>query len=877
MVLPAARLALRRGPALAAAALLAFAARLPAQRPLDGGPWDPGIPTPASVRGFETGERFSTYRDVERVLEAIAAASDRVALETYGVSAEGRPLRIAWVSSPAHLARLEALRAENRAALTGDAPPDRPIFVWLSFGIHGDEASSPEAALELLWRLAASRDPEVARWLDGAVVAIDPLLNPDGHERYVTWYRSVAGPRPDADPAAREHRPGWPGGRTNHWYFDLNRDWAWGVMPETRARRAAYLATLPQVHVDLHEMDPTSSYFFFPPADPVHANYPESTARWGRVFGLANGAAFDARGWPYFTGEDFDLFYPGYGDSWPSFFGATGMTYEQAGGGRAGLAIERAPGDTLRLAGRAEHHVVAAWTTIATAYENRAARIADFDAFWRSPARRPPGGPAAWLVAADSPDGVALARTLADQGVAVDTLSSPLAASGLGPYPETGADRGRTLPPGTFVVRADQPLGRYAATLLSAGTGMPDSTLFYDITGWSLPYLYDVPTWTADRAPTDTGRWTPSLDPPPAGTPPPGAVAWAWPYRSLVDVIAAGRLAADGWPVRVAERGFEAGGRAFPAGTFVVRLDDPPADRRGLAAAWEAAVRAGVRPVGLSSSESAAGIDLGSERMRRLRVPRVAVAAGPGTDPPSVGGVWHLLAAECGWPVEVVRLADLAAAPGDHGDSLAARDAEPLDLGRYTAIVLPDVEGPGVYGAGLGSAGRDRLAAWVEAGGVLVGLRQATAWLADEDAGMTGFTLAEPAEPDPEALRRPAAVRAEVEVRERIPGTIVALEADTTHALGWGYDDGRAGALVREPVELELSEGADPWLYADAPPLAGYLPAAARERLAGTPYAVVEGKGEGAVVGFADDPAFRGIAHGLKKTLLNAILLLPGG
>ncbi|MDX1660903.1 MAG: M14 family zinc carboxypeptidase [Gemmatimonadota bacterium] len=848
------------------------------QFPPGPGPYDPGVPAPADLRGFETGERFSTYRDVERVLEGIAEGSDRVTLERYGTTVEGRALRLAWVSSPTNLERLDALRAANRAATTGRAPADRPIFVWLSFGIHGDEASSPETALELLYHLAASRDPEVEAWLDHAVVVVDPLLNPDGHERYAGWYRSVVGPEPDPDPTAREHRPPWPAGRTNHWYFDLNRDWAWGVQPETRARRAVYLETLPQVHVDFHEMDPSSSYFFFPAADPLHPHYPESTHRWGRIFGGANASAFDARRWPYFTAEEFDLFYPGYGDSWPSYFGATGMTYEQAGGGRAGLALELASGDTLTLRRRAEKHLVAGLTTIETAVERRAERLADFDAFWRSP--RPPDAPAAWLVEGGSPDGRALARLLAEQGIAVDTLAAGLSTDGLTPYRATGAEARSSVPPGTFLLSAEQPLGRYLATLMAAEVELPDSTLFYDITGWSLPYLYGVPTWRASRRPSvPHHRWDPGAR---EGSsplePPPGTVALAWAYDDAGDAIAAGRLAADGWSIRVAEAGFRAAGHDFPAGSFVLRLDEQGPDRRDAGIAGAALAESGRigSPVALTSSEAGRGIDVGSNRMRPLRAPAIAIVAGPGTEPTSVGATRHFLEAEADLPVEVVRLVDLAAAPGVPADSATSPSARPLRLDRYTTVVLPDADGADAYAAALGEPGTRRLAEWVRAGGTLVGIRAGAAWLAEDASGLAGFALAEKPDPTEAELRAPTAVRQAEAIRDRIPGTIVAVAVDSTHALGWGYP-GRAAVLVRDPVEIEISEGANPWLYRDAGPLAGYLPVEARDRLAATPYVVAERSGEGWIVGFADDPAFRGILHGLKKALLNAMLILPGG
>ncbi|HEY7472751.1 MAG TPA: M14 family zinc carboxypeptidase [Gemmatimonadota bacterium] len=839
------------------------------------GPYDPAVPTVAALRGFETGTSFSLHADVGRVLHGLQRASDRIRLETYGRSVEERDLWLVWISAPRNLAALDSLRAANRAAM--DETPlasgaARPIFVWLSFGVHGDEASTTEAALELVYHLAASRDPAVLDWLERAVVIVDPLLNPDGHERYVTWYRSVVGRAPDPEPAAREHRPPWPSGRTNHWYADLNRDWAWGVQPETRARVAAYLATMPQVHVDFHEMDPGSTYFFFPAAEPIHSYYPPSTGEWGRIFGTANAAAFDARGWPYYTGEDFDLYYPGYGDSWPSFFGATGMTYEQAGGGEAGVVLRREGDATLTLADRVARHLEAAMTTIETAVANRERRLADFDAFWGGAARRAPGSPAAWAIAGDGAAADALAELLARQGVRVDTLAAT-ARGTLVPFPGTPATD--SLPAGTLLVPAGQALGRFAAALLEPETSLPDTSLFYDITGWSLPYLYDLDAWRAESIPSArTDRWAPPAEPL-VDSVPEGTVGFAWVYRDVADVIAAGRVAARGIPVRVSERPFTIGGRRFPRGSFVVTAARPsePDQPEGL----ESALReAGARPLALASWSAEDGVDLGSGRVRLVRAPRIALASGPGTQPTSVGNAWQLLAVEAGLPLDVVRLADLSAEAGADEDSLAGVDRAPIDLAPYTAIVLPDADGPLAYAAALGPTGARRLEAWVRQGGTLIAIRAAAEWLADSATGIGDLALA-PAPPPPgEAEKRaPQAVRDAVEIRSRIPGTVVAVVVDTTATLGYGYGDGRAAVLVRDPTELDLAEDGNAWVYADEPPLAGYLPADARGRLAGRPYAVTRGLGKGTIVAFADDPGFRGIVYGLKKLYLNAALLVP--
>ncbi len=841
------------------------------------GPYDPSVPTVAELRGFPTGHTFSTDREIERVLTGLAAASKRILLTEYGASFEKRPLRLAWVSTPENLTRLDSLRAVNARLMRGEAVDlkDQPIFVWLSFGVHGDEASSPEAALELLYHLAAAEDDATREWLANCVIVIDPLLNPDGHARYVTWFRGVMGDRPDPDPSAREHRPPWPGGRTNHWYFDLNRDWAWGVQPETRARAAVYLRTLPQVHVDFHEMDAGSTYFFFPPAAPIHPFYPASTAAWGRVFGEANAAAFDSRGWSYYTEEDYDLFYPGYGDSWPSFYGATGMTYEQAGGGKAGVVLEREGMEPLTLTGRVRHHLLAAMTTIETAAERRRERLADFAAFWSPATRIAPGAPAAYLVPPSRAAGD-LAALLARQGIQVDTLDAAVAVSSLTPYPgvQPLAD---SLPSGTLLLRSDQPLGRYLAALMSPGEAPPDTSLFYDITGWALPYLYDVPAYRSARGPAvATAGW----QPPRPGAPSPEAdaktVAFVWDYAAPEDVLAAARLQAVGYRVQVAERALDLEGKRRRPGTFILPVSQPDSVAGPPAELERAITSAGTRPSAVSSFHTASGVDLGSGHVRTLRTARVALVGGPAVHPASLGAARLLIERESGVDVDVIRLEDLAAAPATGPDSLDGRGREPLDLAAYSAIVLPDGPGADAYASALGHTGRERLADYIDAGGTLIGVRAGAAYLAVGESGLTEIELVEEPHATEDERRAPRAEREAGEERQRIPGTLLAAVVDTTSTLGYGFPDGAAAVMAREPVELALADGGNAWLYADLDPLAGYLPPAARERLPGTPYAVLAERGRGHVVLFADDPAFRGIMHALKKLYLNAVLLVPG-
>jgi len=296
---------------------------------------DERVPRPEAVLGYPLGAHFTHWAQILSYLQAVAAASDRVKLWEYGKTYEGRPLELVAISSKENLARLDSLRAErlrlgDPGALSREERDSLarqlPVAVWLAYGIHGDEASSSEAAMAVAYVLAAGGG-DVPELLKSTIVLIDPLSNPDGRERYIRGYEERQGASPDPRAAAAEHFQPWPGGRQNHYLVDLNRDWAWASQRETRARIAAYRSWEPQVYVDFHEMGSEASYFFPPPSEPVNNRIERRVLSWIETFGRANAEAFDRQGWVYFKSEDYDLFYPGYGDSYPSLRGAVGMTY----------------------------------------------------------------------------------------------------------------------------------------------------------------------------------------------------------------------------------------------------------------------------------------------------------------------------------------------------------------------------------------------------------------------------------------------------------------------------------------------------------------------------------------------------------------------
>src|SRR3954468_19459019 len=356
------------------------------------GPYRETVPRPQSILRFDVGEFHTNYATMERVLERIAqAAPDRVRVMDIGETNEHRVMHLVAVSAPENIQRLDEIKGSiARLADPRKTSPEEaqriisstPVLVWLAYTIHGNESASFEAMMQVLYQLAASNEPATLDILKNAVVLINVCENPDGHERFVSWYNSNSTGNPD--PLASEHRQPWSVfGRYNHYRFDLNRDNIASTQTDTRLMQRAYLEWNPQVLVDHHGQP---SQFFFPPAaQPINPNLPQGeTSRWLSIFGRANAEQFDARNWDFYVWDVFDLFYPGYWDSWPSLNGATGMTYETDGGGFKGINWRRDDDTIVTLRSGIAKHFVASLTTLETAARNREARLKDYYGFKRS-------------------------------------------------------------------------------------------------------------------------------------------------------------------------------------------------------------------------------------------------------------------------------------------------------------------------------------------------------------------------------------------------------------------------------------------------------------------------------------------------------------
>ncbi|MEW5930480.1 MAG: M14 metallopeptidase family protein [Gemmatimonadota bacterium] len=862
--------------ALLSALLLSAAVPAAAQHAFSaGGDYDPAVPTPRSVLGYEVGERFTPHHLLARYVERVAAASPRVRVDTVAHTFEGRELLRVTVAGEANARRLDAVRADaarladprGASAAELEAVVRRlPAVVWLGYTVHGNEASGTEAAIATLYQLAAGRDAETRAVLDSTVVLIDPVQNPDGHERHVQDVMRMRGALGvPTSPEAMIHGGNWPGGRTSHYLFDLNRDWFILSHPESRGRVRTFTTWWPHVAVDLHEMGSNSTYFFAPPMEPVNKNVHPSIVRGWDVFAAANAAAFDRQGWSYFRREGYDEFYPGYGVSWPSLIGAVGMTYEQASS--AGGAVRRRDGTVLTLREAAHHHYTASMATLGAAARNRTARLRDYLEFRRSAVSDAPRGGLRAVAWEPDAQGRAdsLARRLADNGIAVGRLRSAASVPAT-EYGRAGAGTVR-LPAGAYVVDLAQPQGRLARALLEPDAQLDSSFIreelesrrtgqagrFYDVTAWSLPYTFRVRAWGLRGVP---GGVEPADVP--AGravaAPATARYAYAWEAGSEASYRLLASLLADSVRVWYASRAFTAGGERFPQGALLARVEGngPDVHER----VRRHAAEAGARVAAIQSAAVEEGADLGSNSVFPLRTPRVALAGGSPVGGNSFGFAWYAFDQRLRYPVTPVDVSSLAGAA----------------LDDFDVLVVPSVNAAGLERA-LGDGGRERIGQWVRAGGVLVTLDAATGWLAAERTGLSRFRARR------DSVRADSAQGAPLPAG--VPGAIVRAEADTLSPLLAGVHAAELPVLVFSDrvyaAPRDLRPGEAVVRYAPLPRLrmAGYLWPEAPARLAGTPYLWTERVGRGRVIGFAGDPNFRDLWRGLLPLFANSVFFGP--
>lgn len=854
-------------------------------------PYRAAVPRPDDRLGHAIGSRHTMYHQQQAVLDAMtAAAGDRVRVEVTGQTAEGKVMRVLIISSAANIARLDAIRGDiallaDPRRTTRDQVADlaarTPAVAMLSHSIHGNEPAGFEAAMMTVYTLLASDHPTIRMILDSTIVVINPSQNPDGHERFAAWNNSVA--VGSAEPGAVEQSEPWAiQGRFNHYRFDMNRDLLAFSQAETRATAAAVMRWKPQVFVDLHSTTP--QYFFPPAATPINRNIPASHVTWLEAIGRGNAAAFDAHGWQYYVRDAFDLFYPGYWDSWPSLNGAIGMTFESDGGPE--LAIRKADGTITTFRDGIAHHFVASIATLGTVAERRTPMLTDFHAFFAS--AMSPVGPIRRVVIARGVDPGRTAEvitTLRLQGIEVGELSSSLTVASAHDY-LAGTTARRTFPSGSYVIDLAQPQGRLAAALLEPTT-LLDSTFarrqldrfernrrrgegaqregyeFYDITAWSIPLTHGLDAAWTDEVTPYVRPSDQVIDREPVASR--ATSAYIVPSGSRAATTLGLALLRDGVNVSVASAPLRADGVTYPSGSLVVRVarNDTGLHDRIVAAQQEYPARV----VAVQSAFPDSGqVGVGSPSVGPVHAPKIIVLAGDGVSQTSFGDVWWYLEKELRQPfvpVDPRRIGSVA-------------------LEQYNVLILPE----GGYANTLGTAGMNRIRDWVRGGGAIIAMGSAVSALehkemalrtpADEpkadDKRKLEVTDTAVTAPDPAPFVSPTATGNQKP--ESAPGAIARAALDRSHWLTWGYDRDQLAVPVPGEFMRPSKTGDNVVMFTDKHSvIAGFTwPGNTDKFLTGSAWATVESAGRGTVVAFAENPLFRGFWRGTAGLFANAVM-----
>ncbi len=847
-----------RIPTLFAAAALLFSAPMLASEPLltladylpEGVQYRDDIPQPKDVLGFEPGEWHVRPDQLVAYARTIAEATDRATFEIQGRTHEKRAQPLLIFTSPSNHARLETLRLAHLALLRDDTPPAdldaMPLVVLQGFSIHGNEPSGANSSPLLMYHLAAAQGPEIEELLQKTIILVDPSFNPDGLGRFAHWANTNRGHVVSDDPEHREHREPWPRGRTNHYLFDLNRDWLLAQHPESRNRLRTFHRWRPNVVTDHHEMG-SGSTFFFQPGVPIRKNprIPERNVELTNRIAEHHAASFDAAGRLYYTEEGFDDFYPGKGSTYPDLHGSVGILFEQASS--RGHAQRTATG-SLTFPFTIQNQFRAALSTLSGAAENRRGLLElqiEFAANARRDAAR--SDIRGFLVngLGDPTRLEGFARVLDAHTIEMRTLA---ADATLGEHTVPGG--------GALFVAVDQPQYTLILSLFERLNDFADST-FYDVSTWNLPMAFGLDTHPIDSAALGALELGPVWKPtePSAGprVPEGPAVAYALDWTDAAAAKVAGRLQRAGVEVRVATRPMRArtarGQERFEAGTLLVPAGGERAPRESLETALEGTP---LQVTALETGWTAAGPDLGSNQVVPLRPVHPLLVSGDPAASYSTGEIWHLLDRRFEMPVSLVDFEDLAR----------------TTLSDYSHVLIPD----GSYQVSDELLGK--LQAFMRQGGFVIALQGAAGWLDRAVRGRESGSESEPSDKDAPAPDDIAhADYAQERAKQLLRGAIFEVELDLTHPLAWGYQSSRLPVFRTSTLLLPRSQ--NPFLdvarYTASPRLSGYASPENVQRLAGTVGVAAGRVGRGGWVQIADPPAFRAVWWGPSRMVLNAL------
>lgn len=795
------------------------------------------IQSPSEYFGYELGTYFTRHHQVVDYFKQLEKnAPSTIKVEKYGATNEKRELIVAYISTPENLKNLEQLK-QNHSNLSNESV----AFVWLSYNVHGNESAGTEAAMQTAFELITQRQ----EWLKSTVVILDPCINPDGRDRYVNWYNQQYNKTFNTDRVSNEHNEPWPSGRPNHYLFDLNRDWAWLTQVESKQRIALYNQWLPHVHVDFHEQGMNNPYYFAPAAEPYHEVITNFQRTFQTEIGKNNAKYFDKNGWLYFTKEIFDLLYPSYGDTYPTYSGAVGMTYEQGGSGRGGIGVINSEGKLITLKDRLLHHHTAGLSTVEHAALNASKLIQEFQNFSKNKNYRYKS----YVVGGNQGNLNALKKLLDAHKINYNYGNGAIVTGFNYTTNKTGSLKASA---DHIVISTNQLKGTLVNVLFEPKTALSDS-LTYDITAWSLPYAYGLEAIASEKSIDGIAKNTIAIK----NTLTADAYAYLANWNSFQDARFLSSLLQKGYKVRMAENPFTLNAINYNCGTLIITKGDNSKDFENqlMSIANEFQIQLTATATGMVEK----GNDFGSSTVKLIKPQTIALLTDENASSLNVGEVWHYFEEQLNYPISLI----------------ATDNLDKSTLSKFTSIIVPE----GYFDYFSLEENLNNIKEWIANGGKLISIGGAV----DHFTIKNGFALkskneAASTEDKKEEKHEHAPIVYNQQEREAIKNTITgaifSCQVEQTNPLAFGYS-GTYNSLKLSASAYELLENQASIVYTseNAPILGGFVGCNVKKDQNKSLIIGQENRGNGSVIYFIDNPLFRGFWENGKLFFANALFM----
>lgn len=791
--------------------------------------------SPDTFLGYKLGTNFSRHHQVVDYYKYLDSNSSHVKVESYGKTNEGRLLQLAFVSSPENLKNIENIRKnhlKNSGSEKGKLNSDK-VVVWLSYNVHGNESSGTEASMKTIYDLIT----KYKGWLEDTIVIIDPCINPDGRDRYVNWFKQKKRIPYNPNSFSREHQEPWQNGRTNHYAFDLNRDWAWASQIETQQRLIKYNKWLPHIHVDFHEQGVNSPYYFAPAAEPIHESITNFQRSFQDIIAKNHAKYFDKNGWFYYTKERFDLLYPSYGDSYPSFLGAIGMTYEQAGGGRAGLGLKNGEGIELTLFDRIDHHYTTSISTVEIASKNIKKLNIAYQEFYKNKSTKYKN-----FVLSGNRDRIEKLKKLLDRHqITYGSPNSNLKIKGFDF--NSKKEKSIKLKPDNLVVSTNQVKGKMVHVLFEPQTFLSDS-LTYDITAWALPYAFGLKALATkeniDLKINETENFI-------LNESQNNIYGWASKWDSMQDAKFLADLLKSKIKVRFNNAMLKNQNISWKRGSlFVLKGDNLNFNKTELKNLINTIARDNNRKITqLSSGYSSFGPDLGSDKLSLISPPRISVLTEGNISAYNAGEIIHFFEKQLCYNANYINESTL------NNNVLSKTDVLILPSGYYNFNSI-----------------KTDLTNWIRNGGTLIALSRALDALSEIDSFKISIKESSKSDkPDTE----PNSSRRRKYISNLITGSIYKAKIDQSHPIGYGYDDYYYTLKLSGNAYELLDNQNIAYIESDIKPHSGFAGSNVSLKQGNSLLFGNQNLGQGNIVYMVDNPLFRAFWENGKLFFANAI------